>query len=1550
MASSPASSESLNKRSTRQSVEVPRIEPGRKNCIFCGSIQKRIPGTNKKQSTSQILTLEAEERLRKAAAIRKDEGISIAISAVSSLIAREAYYHKQCYNDFTRESSLARIRDSTPATSTPATSTLVTSSSAGSAEHDLSTPRQEGNIEDFYHLVHQLLFVERTAVSISRLTADYNATVHGTARNDRTKAAITERFGESVTFVRRPSRNRAELVFANAHASEIIASLYAEVEEARDSDGVDDDIWVEEDNAANTSGGEGVVAQDRLRIVYHAARLLRTACQETKAQESSGEIPTVAEANACLPSLLHNFLAWVVTDQHHDDIGQDKVDLDEQLQRHVSSIGQDLLYITSGLPCPKHVVLGLTLHHLYRSEKLLKMLNRFGHTIAYSQVLERETAMAERRVRDGHIVDALPGGIDPHRPFYHVADNNDLNEETLDGKGTTHCTNTVVVQPRASSVSRPDSDVSPAEPARKRKRTLALEPEVLPELVCPTKVNPERREAVDVETLDTSLPHCSDAVAMDDFIWQLARASKDGDIGNVILSRTDQDQTVPAWSAFNALLQRQCIPPRSAIGYCPVVNSSPTDMSTVYAILRKCLGRCANAGLPFSIIVVDQAIYAKALDIINHRPDEFSPVVLRLGAFHAACTFLAIIGKRFRDAGLLDLFVESGIAGPSSASSALDGTQYNRAVRLHKVVAEALHRMRWQQFVQDADPTIINLAALRSSLTSSFKELQSCVTDDNSACITASPEAVELHKQYTEYCRKQAASSEMFNFWSSYIAMVSLLLRFLRASRMADWKLHLQCVLKMLPWCFAYDRQNYARYMSYYWLQMTQLPTTHPEADRFLQEGGFSVQRSDNPFAQVPSDQAIEQSINRATKTVGGIIGFSRHPATVQRWVLTAHDRAAVADVCSEHCGMDSGTEERDTLHKECQTGRMARDENDVVSVVETVSKFLNPFASDGEEPLPLTQFASGIEAPHDVAQDLLHAESRGHKAFTAFLSERLLSGASEKQFHDPLKKLQLKTFTLKKQKKKTPGSGQAEILRSDRSTFSRIALIAQTRQMDMRHVLSYPLGPLPWALATTSGSLVKTSKSALLPLLTDKAIVDDSTHPHDGALIVDAMALLRSMKTSSLPSTFAEYAECILDRLCKFFARYARVDFVVDTYRDMSIKNLERSSRAASGTLRQHITGADQRLPRQFAKFLAVGDNKEELIAFLAVQWQRPAMVEKVPEQRELVVTSGSSCVMIKRQAGATSVVPVPDLECSHEEADTRLLLHASHAGSAGYPTVTVKSPDTDVAVLAAFARHCISGRLYFLTGTGNKVRCIDMATVSDELGPELCQALPGFHAFTGCDSTSAFAYRGKKAALKILQSTGPVGSTSRQAFTSLGKGFEPLTADVLLNLETFVCSYYKVSGCSSVNDARYELFCTKTLQSNQLPPCKDAFLKHAARANYQAAIWRQCIVAQPAIPAPQDNGQGWCLDQNGDLAVDWLSIPPAPHSVLEFLSCGCKTGCGGGNCSCRRHMLLCTDACSCHHHASVPCKNCPVESAPGHDEVQAIDEGDLPSDTEQQ
>ena len=53
-----------------------------------------------------------------------------------------------------------------------------------------------------------------------------------------------------------------------------------------------------------------------------------------------------------------------------------------------------------------------------------------------------------------------------------------------------------------------------------------------------------------------------------------------------------------------------------------------------------------------------------------------------MGVFHTICTMLAITRKRFGDAGLRDVAVESGVIADGSIAGVLDGRKYNRAIRL----------------------------------------------------------------------------------------------------------------------------------------------------------------------------------------------------------------------------------------------------------------------------------------------------------------------------------------------------------------------------------------------------------------------------------------------------------------------------------------------------------------------------------------------------------------------------------------------------------------------------------------------------------------------------------------------------------------------------------------------------------------------------------------------------------------------------------------------------------------------------------------------------
>lgn len=69
-----------------------------------------------------------------------------------------------------------------------------------------------------------------------------------------------------------------------------------------------------------------------------------------------------------------------------------------------------------------------------------------------------------------------------------------------------------------------------------------------------------------------------------------------------------------------------------------------------------------------------------------------------MGGFHIAMNFLSVIGKMYAESGLEDLLVESGVYAAGSTTALLAGKQYNRGVRAHKLVEEALFRLSWKAF------------------------------------------------------------------------------------------------------------------------------------------------------------------------------------------------------------------------------------------------------------------------------------------------------------------------------------------------------------------------------------------------------------------------------------------------------------------------------------------------------------------------------------------------------------------------------------------------------------------------------------------------------------------------------------------------------------------------------------------------------------------------------------------------------------------------------------------------------------------------------------
>ncbi|KAG0717882.1 hypothetical protein GWK47_053560 [Chionoecetes opilio] len=366
---------------------------------------------------------------------------------------------------------------------------------------------------------------------------------------------------------------------------------------------------------------------------------------------------------------------------------------------------------------------------------------------------------------------------------------------------------------------------------------------------------------------------------------------------------------------------------------------------------------------------------------------------------------------------------------------------------------------------------------------------------------------------------------------------------------------------------------------------------------------------------------------------------------------------------------------------------------------------------------------------------------------------------------------------------------------------------------------------------------------------------------------------------------------------------------------KETSIKDAERANRSAGTGIHFKNIQPGHNI-QQWRKLLGSSSNKASLIKFLVEEWKKPQHREKL-EGKELYVTCEQLCFKITKEQWEEA----PELKSSQEEADTRLLLHALHAAESGYKSVIITAEDTYVMVLCLGMCHKIPSHLFQKCGTKNRTRFLDITTLSRTLGGSVCDSLIGMHAFTGCDTVSAFAGRGKMTTLKQVK----MDKTYQDAFHELGRSWE-VSPELFEKLQEITCHMYLPSThTTEVNKLRYELFCARRgeVESSQLPPCEDCLFMHALRANYQAAIWRRSLQSQPFVANPTDCG--WMTDEDGKLAVNWMRGSPAPDAVMQLLSCKCVRSCELPKCTCLSNGLKCTDMCRLQ-----TCQNKAIEEEP--------------------
>ena len=656
----------------------------------------------------------------------------------------------------------------------------------------------------------------------------------------------------------------------------------------------------------------------------------------------------------------------------------------------------------------------------------------------------------------------------------------------------------------------------------------------------------------------------------------------------------------------------------------------------------------------------------------------------------------------------------------------------------------------------------------------------------------------------------------------------------------------------------------------------------HPQLAVEFHNGKFVVHKSSRQFSAMAIDQAHEQA-NAVIKGDGGAIGVTEDPSALRRWMVAGpevshlvaqYEAASESKDATEHNSHHEQTERAQTLFFER------------VDKLSSVMKEMgNPFQ---EESMDLLTLDTKDIADRSAADMVGTHHERGKTRLEDFMKG--LESEDECTFYAPIKKNKTNFF----RQEPVPSNPKQKVLKEDCQLFSKLCISCQSRECDLQDFFRHENQPFPAALSD-NGKLHTGQKAHLAAILEAKTTTPDN-EPEADAMVIDGSALVNALPPRT-SKTFEDYAALdFLPRIEAYSSKYKRTDIVFDVYRPSSLKSETRSKRGRGA--RRRVT-AKGKLPQNWGSFLRDDDNKTELFHFLADK------IAEMSTTNTVVVTKGEDAL-------SNQMVNLDELApCNHEEADTRIFVHARHAATQGSKVLMVKANDTDVVVIAVSALPTLKElglqHLWIAFGQGQNLRYIPIHDLISTLGPEKTRGMLFFHAFTGCDVVSAFRLKGKKSAWL----TWDVCPEASDVFAKLSH-YPPMVEDDDLEiLEKFVVTMYdRSSTAAGVDAARLELFARKQRPYEAIPPTQAALLQHAKRAAYQAGcIWSQSTVRQPETPTPAD----WGWKQQGNLwQVCWTTLPPIASSCQELTKCGCKTECRG-RCKCYRLSLTCTALCSC-------------------------------------
>ena len=258
---------------------------------------------------------------------------------------------------------------------------------------------------------------------------------------------------------------------------------------------------------------------------------------------------------------------------------------------------------------------------------------------------------------------------------------------------------------------------------------------------------------------------------------------------------------------------------------------------------------------------------------------------------------------------------------------------------------------------------------------------------------------------------------------------------FIRSLRQSSFDLFIDALTQLVPWFFALNHQNYARWASVHLRDMRLLDSIHPQTSKEFRSGNFTVNTTGRPFSAIGLDQAHEH-LNARVKGTGGAVGLTENPEALQRWMIAGPEVARVIDEFEQATANVIKNDCSTLLHHEQTRSQQNLFVTQVTSLVAAFEEMGNPFTDDGKSIYALDTHNICCDA---VIETVSNIETLGRDQFNAFVTDRLQKRSVSITEPLPRNKLTLFKQSFAKAKGRSVQQTKLAAARNDCSLFSKL-------------------------------------------------------------------------------------------------------------------------------------------------------------------------------------------------------------------------------------------------------------------------------------------------------------------------------------------------------------------------------------------------------------------------------------------------------------------------------------------------------------------------------